>query len=310
MRFSILGCLLLLGAGCSVVNDTGGFEEDLGCDGTLSIVNFQPHETHRFEARFVQRRSNDAGEPGFNQADVVSLAYIEPLRVPTATLFLPDAIAPLEDPSVPRAQIDFYADVDRDGQASGPDHSWTINDACVGGLTEFAHNIRFNPLPELIPRDLSATLVFCGERGTGMNPPPVEFRATSSVPDHEGGETNRVTGFYRYDVDREPELAITLPRFLDASLATTFEAYVDTNDNGLLDNGETGFRWQYDFGSVVNCGPRALAQLCNDSVPREEAGLVCLDASDPLDQRLVMAMGPMGEPITQLQSNQRFLFRE
>lgn len=107
-------------SGCTLVADLDRFEsaDDQAQDFEFTIERFTPHLTHKVFFEIVELETNQ----------LASVAIIEPLGTPDATIRLPNGI-----PQDPHA-FQFWADNDRNGivntlsGSGGADHSWRMED--------------------------------------------------------------------------------------------------------------------------------------------------------------------------------------
>lgn len=263
--------------GCFALNDTGDFEVDEGCDLQLELRDFAPHVRDRFEVRLVQPRANPDA-----LAELQALALFEPLDSPFLSLRMPNAVAPLEDASRPRSAIDFYADFDSEPGFSFPgDHTWILPDACAEGPEEFVHNVDFEPVRDIQPRDAGVRVVLCQRQMEAGNA-PIEVRVTGNFPP----DVNRAVGFFRRATARDGAASITIPGIVDLGFRHEIEVYVDVNENEAHDSGEPTWSFRYR--------PEDMRE-CDFDSPLPEDMLLCVTSAGLAEQpmRIQDALGSL-----------------
>ncbi len=234
---------LVSSSGCFVLSDTGRFETDSSCDFQLRLRNFAPHTDDKFTIALTQRTSTNV--------ELLTTAIFEPLESATMNLRMPLGVPPLSTPDRELAEINFFGDDDSmEGYSFPGDHSWILEDACTTGPEVFEHDIVFQELipppdapAEELQRPARLSVSLCNvPRGS-----PIEVRVYGDLPVVGGVEERRATALYRFVQNPRGDVTRTLdiPAIVDRGFDHFIDVYIDSNENGAFDEGETA--WSFTF---------------------------------------------------------------
>jgi hypothetical protein len=159
-----IAALVASAPACVLVQDVDDFEVDQDCNLDFRIVDFFPHSTRVDPGRAPTDVANFLDDRQFTQVRVVRdsggtlsqemVAIFDPLPDPNTRILFPNAVLGRQAPEQSIAQLEIWADNDRNGDLivpSGGDHTYRVGPACDFAGQEFVHNLDFDDLQPANP---------------------------------------------------------------------------------------------------------------------------------------------------------------
>ncbi|MFT5356713.1 MAG: hypothetical protein ACI9KE_003939 [Polyangiales bacterium] len=243
--------------GCLAIRDVDDFVEDPACDLNLPLRNFVIHaretvtqqraDRQLFTIRMIRELTGPSGTSRTREA----VAVFDPLPGPDVDVFLPNVGVPALDENVRPLSLEFFADLNRNGELDIPDldHSWIEPHLCSATGIPFVHNVDFLELEEARPLPLTLRVVAePGEESEWLH--TVEVRVIRATP--LGGVEGVTRAFFRrarwtFQRDSiggapiptdEEQAAIVMAGVLSDSEDVFVTVFIDRNDDGDVDAGE------------------------------------------------------------------------